>query len=577
VSETPYLVDVLAVLAAAVIAVWLSHRVGLGSILGYLAAGSVLGPWGLGVIERVAEIRPLAELGVVFLLFVIGIEMKPARLWVMRRLVFGLGLAQVFVTGTVLTGLVFFLESSLKAALVIGFGLALSSTAFGLQLLSEKGELISVVGRISFSVLLLQDLAVVPLLAMVSLLSEGMPVGASLGAATAEAIIVIGAMVFGGRFLLNPILDRIAASRNSELFVAAAVLLVLGVAWLMEKVGMSMALGAFLAGLMLAESDYRHQIEADIQPFRGLLLGLFFMSVGMTIDFGLLSAYWRTLIGLVVALMLLKATLVWLVCRPFGITGGNAVRVALLLSQGGEFGFVLFGFAMDSQLILESAVHLLILVVALSMAATPLVVSLGDSLVRRTQQRAGAPVPAIDLPRETSAPHVILAGFGRVGHRVATLMHNAGIPFIALDNNQARVAEGRFAGFPVFFGDASRFDVLKAAGAAHASMLVVALDNPQQAERLLATIRQHYPSIPIHIRARDREHCESLHAHGASTTVSETLEASLRLGELVLVGSGLPVGKAARIVDDYRQGYYGRLKGAGRRRPEPPAGGASPS
>ena len=560
-AETHYLTDILALLAAAVIAVPLAHRVGLGSVIGYLVAGALLGPWGLGVIEQVSEIRQFAEFGVVFLLFVIGIEMKPARLWVMRRLVFGLGLSQLLVTGAALAGIAVALGLPLKTAIIVGFGLALSSTAFGLQLLIEKGELTSVTGRTSFAILLLQDLAVVPLLALVSLLSGGGALVASAGAAILEAVLVIGGMVLAGRYLLNPVLDRVAASQNAEIFTAAAVLLVLGVAWLMELAGLSMALGAFLAGLMLAESHYRHQIEADIQPFRGILLGLFFMSVGMSIDLGLLVDRTWLILGLVAALMGVKALVVWGLCRLSGLDTANATRVGLLLSQSGEFGFVLFSFATVSGMLPGPLFQTLLLIIALSMVTTPLVVALGDAWVRQRQNREPASEPLPDSSGELHSD-IIIAGFGRVGQRVGAILTAAQIPFVALDHDHAKVEQGRRKGFPVFFGDASRFDVLRAAGAEHSRMIIVTLDEPQQTQRLVQLIRQHYPSLPIHVRARDRAHCEDLRARGATTTISETLEASLRLGEYALSGSGVPKEKSDQVIDDFRRGYQASLKNA---------------
>jgi monovalent cation:proton antiporter-2 (CPA2) family protein len=560
-TETHYLTDILALLAAAVVAVPLAQRLGLGSVIGYLVAGTVLGPSGLGVIEQVSEIRQFAEFGVVFLLFVIGIEMKPARLWVMRRWVFGLGLSQLLITGAALAGIAVTLGLALKTAIIVGFGLALSSTAFGLQLLIEKRELTSLTGRTSFAILLLQDLAVVPLLALVSLLSGGGALIASAGTAVLEAVLVIGTVVFAGRYLLNPLLDRVAASQNAEIFTAAAVLLVLGVAWLMELAGLSMALGAFLAGLMLAESHYRHQIEADIQPFRGILLGLFFMSVGMSIDLGLLVDRPGLILALVAALMGIKALLAWGLCRLSGIDSGNATRVGLLLSQSGEFGFVLFSFATVSGVMPAPLFQTLLLIIALSMVTTPFIVALGDAWLRRRHDREPLTEPMPDNLREPQ-PDIIIAGFGRVGQRVAAILAAAQIRFVALDHDRAKVEQGRRKGFPVYFGDASRFDVLRSVGAERSRMIIVTLDEPQQTQRLVQIIREHYPSLPIHVRARDRAHCEDLRARGATTAISETLEASLRLGEYALTGSGVPKKKSEQVIDDFRRSYQASLKNA---------------
>ncbi len=558
-ADGQVLIDIFALLSAAVIAVPVFHHLGLGSVLGYLFAGIVLGPSGLAIIDNVDDIFHFAEFGVVFLLFLIGIEMKPARLWVMRRQVFGLGMAQIIVTGGILLLLGLYLELPLRSALIAGMGLALSSTAFGLQILSEKAELTSVTGRTAFSVLLMQDLAVLPLLAMVSLLGGGAELIDSIGRATVNAVLAVALVVFSGHYLLNPFLDRIAASRNSEVFIAAAVLLVLGAGKLMELAGLSMALGAFLAGLMLAESHYRHQIEADIQPFRGILLGLFFMSVGMSLDLGVLLGNFRLIAALVAVLIVIKIAVVWSLCRLSRLSNVVSLRVALLLSQSGEFGFVLFGLALVSGVLIEPRVQILSLMIILSMILTPFLIKLGDKLSRYLEAGKAHDQPPASIA-ENRQNHIILAGFGRVGKRIASIMENAQLSYVALDYNQQMVTEGRLNGFPVFFGDASRLKVLKAAGADRASMLIVALDNREHAENLVAVIRQNYPNLPIHARGRSRSHCETLLFNGANTAVSETLEASLRLAELALTDSGVDQVKTSQLLNDYRHGYYQRLK-----------------
>jgi monovalent cation:proton antiporter-2 (CPA2) family protein len=557
--ENNYFIDILELLAGAVIAIPLFHRLGLGSVLGYLIAGVVLGPWGLEFIVKVAEIRHFAEFGVIFLLFLIGIEMKPERLWVMRRWVFGLGLAQLLVTGTVLTALALAFQLPLKTAIIVGYGLALSSTAFGLQTLAEKGGIVSILGRTSFSVLLLQDLAVVPLMLLVSLLAEGIPLNTSVGGAILEAFLAIIVVIISGRYLLNPLLDRIAASRNSEVFVAAVVLLVLSTAKLMELVGLPMALGAFLAGLMLAESHYRHQIEADIQPFRGILLGLFFMAVGMSIDFGHLLKEATLIVGLVFSLIFIKTTLLWILCRFSGINSAVSLRVALLLSQAGEFGLVLFGGAMLLGVIKEPLFQTLTLVIALSMAIAPLIIKLGDFWAAHIEKKTKV-IEAVPDITEATKDHVILAGFGRVGQRIAYLMHSSKISFVALDYNHKQVTKGKIDGFPVYYANASHLNVLKAAGAERARMLIITIDNADHAEKLVENVRQHFPLLPIHVRGHDYNHCEALLLKGADSAVSENLEASLRLAELVLRDSGLNAKNTIQLLDDYRHEYYHKLK-----------------
>lgn len=554
--ENYYLADILILLAAAVIAVPIFQRLGLGSVLGYLAAGAVVGPWGFSFIDQIEEIRHIAELGVVFLLFIIGIEMNPARLWTMRRLVFGLGTAQVMVTGLVIAILALLFEQSLRTAVIIGFGLALSSTAFGLQILSERGEMGTGHGRTAFSVLLLQDLAVVPLLTLVSLLSADTTLLDGIEFAILEAVLVIAVVILVGRFFLSPLLRLVATSRTAEVFTAAAVFAVLGTAWLMEEVGLSLALGAFLAGLMMAESHYRHQVIADIEPFRGILLGLFFMGVGMSIDFGLLGRQGVLIAGLVLGLLLVKSMIIWALCRLMGIGTLDATRVSLLLSQSGEFGFVLFGLATISGVLQEELFNFLTLLVALTMVSTPLMANLGDYLNRRLS-RATDRHDVSTNHIEAGQPHVIIAGFGRVGRRVAKILQAGNVPYLAIESNADRVLAGRREGFSVFYGDASQVDVLKAAGAGQAGVIVCTLDQAVPAVRLVKILRQYYPDIAIHARGHNQQHCNELLEAGATIAISETLEASLQMGGAVLNTMGVFEEDAAELIESFRKEYYG--------------------
>ena len=555
-TETHYLADILVLLAAAVIAVPVFQRLGLGAVLGYLAAGAVVGPWGLGFIEHFEEIRRIAEFGVIFLLFIIGIELKPARLWAMRRMVFGLGTAQVMVTGLAIAGLALLFDLPFRTAVIIGFGLALSSTAFGLQMLTERGEMVTSHGRTAFSVLLLQDLAVVPLLTLVSLLAAETPLLEGLEFAILDAVLVIAFVVLVGRFFLSPFLRLVATSRTAEVFTAAAVFAVLGTAWLMEEVGLSLALGAFLAGLMMANSHYRHQVIADIEPFRGILLGLFFMGVGMSINFGLLGRQSLLIAGLVLGLLLLKSVILWVLCRLMGVGTPDATRVSLLLSQSGEFGFVLFGLATISGVLPEELFHVLTLLVALTMVSTPLMAHLGEYLNRRMTKVADRHDVSTDHI-DSGQPHVIIAGFGRVGRRVARILQVGNVPYLAIDSNADRVLEGRRDGFSVFYGNASQVDLLKAAGAGQAGVMVCTLDQVAPAVRLVSILRQHYPDIAIHARGRDRQHCDQLLKAGATIAISETLEASLQIGAAVLNTMGVYEGDAAALIESFREQYYG--------------------
>ncbi len=556
-TETIDLTHILILLAAGVLAVPVFHWLGLGSVLGFLFAGAIIGPWGLGVIHQVQEIQHIAEFGVVFLLFVIGIELNFKRLWAMKRLVFGLGTAQVILTGIALAGLALLLGVSKETAIVIGFGLALSSTAFGLQILTERDGLKSVAGRTSFSILLLQDLSVVPLLALVSFLAHDAPLAQGVEFTLLNTLFVVGAVILAGRFVLTPVLRLIAHSHNAEVFVAAAILAVLGTAWLMEEIGLSMALGAFLAGLMLADSQYRHQITADIQPFRGILLGLFFMSVGMSVDFGLLMQKAPLVLGLVGGLLSIKAAMIWALCRIAGTNNGSSIRAALLLSQSGEFGFVLFGLALTTGLMDMEIFQMLTLVIAMSMATTPFMAIAGEKIERALGKRKTQ--DAADAMALDDEQFVILAGFGRMGKRIAKILDAAKVPYLALDNDPDCVTKARKEGFSVIYGDAGRYDVLNRMEADNANVFVITIDEAAVAERLVHIMRQHYPETHIYARGRDHEHCEKLSKAGATLPVSENLEASLTLSGAVLDVNSIPSEEVTRLLEEFREVYYGDM------------------
>jgi monovalent cation:proton antiporter-2 (CPA2) family protein len=556
----PNLNLILILLASAVIAVPLFRRLGLGAVLGYLAAGMALGPWGLGATKEVDDIRGLSEFGVIFLLFLIGLDMKPARLWLMRKQVFGMGGLQVLLTGFIfaLTALAF--NVKVGTAVVIGFGLALSSTAIGLQTLIEKNELASRHGRAAFAILLLQDLAVIPLLTLIGLLAGDQDMTLStLGLAAGEAILALGGVMLIGRLLLRPVFRLAAESKNPEIFAGTTVLIVLSTAGLMHQVGLSMALGAFLAGLLMADSEYRHQIEADIQPFRGFLLGLFFMTVGMSLDFGLLGNKSLPVAGIVLSVMAVKAGVMFLVCRLFALERMDAMRIALLLAQGGEFAFVLFALAREEGLLSRPVHAMLVLAVTLSMALTPVVVSLGSKW-RKMKKADEDKAAAHDLPAETVGQgHVIIAGLGRVGKTVARMLKARNIPYLGLERDANRVAELRSQGFEAFFGDASHASVLRASGAHEASLLVVTLDQPAAAERTVMSVHHHYPNLPIHVRTKDSKHSVALLKAGATSVVPETLEASLQLGAAALRAAGVKEGEVESLLAALRNENYRKL------------------
>ncbi|TNE60922.1 MAG: potassium transporter KefB [Alphaproteobacteria bacterium] len=554
------LIDILTLMAVAIGAATLFSRLGLGAILGYLVAGAVIGPWGLKLVTNPESIAHLGEFGVVFLLFLIGIELKPSRLWVMRKQVFGLGSLQLVLTGLVLTGLAHMgLGLATGPAIVAGFGLALSSTAFGLQLMAAKGQLATQWGRASFSILLLQDLAVVPLLALVAALGEGQfTLSASVGLAFLETLAVVAGALIAGRFLINPLFRMVATVKIPEIFTGTALLLVLGFGWLMEAAGLSMAMGAFMAGILLADSEYRHQVEIDIQPFRGLLLGLFFMSVGMGINIGALASQTGLILGMLALLLLIKAAVIISVLRVGGLGLPEGIRAGLLLAQAGEFGFVLFAVAVAEGVLPTALSEALVSVIALSMAVTPLMVMASDFLAGRM-----APVPkradsTVDT-REECPSRVLVAGFGRVGETVAHMLKALDVPFTAIDLDPVNVERAKALGFDAYYGDASRADILKAVGAGSACLLVLTMASPKAVERTLVAARRQFPHMAVHARAHDIKGANSLMAAGAAHTVPETLEASLQMAAGAARATGAEAGHVATLLDELRATGYRAL------------------
>lgn len=518
-------------LAAAVIVVPLSKRLGFAAVLGFLLAGAVLGPWGLGLIVEVERILSFAELGVVFLLFLIGLELQPSRLWALRRAVFGLGAAQVGITSLLFFALAWVLGLAPLTALFVGIVLSFSSTAFALQLLAEKNALTTHYGRSAFAMLLFQDLAAVPLIALVPVLAgNATEVGAW---PIARALLVLTAVVVAGRFLLRPILRVVAAARTPEVFTAATLLVVMGTALLMHAAGLSMALGAFIAGVLLAESEYRHELEANIEPFKGLLLGLFFMAVGMAMNLGLIASHPLSVFGLVAALLLIKGLVLFVIGRISGHPTASAVRLALFTAQGGEFAFILFGAAGGSRLLEDTVANFLTVAVSLSMALTPLLVALAEKLLARQQAQA----PEYDRIDDDANP-VIIAGFGRVGQIVARILRVKKIPFTALEANFEQVDFVRKFGNKIYFGDASRLDLLRAAKADRAKIFVLAIDDIDASIKTAETVRRHYPHLKIYARTRNRYHTYKLLDLGVEKIVRETLFSSLTIAQDVLEGVG---------------------------------------
>ena len=547
-------------LSAAVIAVPLFRLLKLSSILGYVAAGIVIGPWGLGLVSDVERIMHTAEFGVALLLFVIGLELQPTRLWVMRRKVFGLGSAQV-VACTLLLGIaaMFVLNLEPKAAFVVGFGLSLSSTALVLQVLAERAQLKSQHGRGAFGVLLFQDLAVLPMLAVLPLVAP-MTDGAAATAAIAGSeawyiglakfVGVFAAVIVGGRLLLRPALRVIAATRVTEVFTAAALLVALGTALIVQGVGLSMALGAFLAGVMLADTEFRHELEADIEPFKGLLLGLFFISVGMSGNLGLLTEQPWMVMGITIGLLLIKLVAISLIGRAFKMSGDVPVRLGFALAAGGEFAFVLFSLASRNHILDEHMADMLILAVTLSMVIGPLLSMLYDS--RLHEFFIDGKKDDYDAIENTGTP-VVIAGFGRFGQIISRVLRARRIAFTALDVNQTHVDFVRRFGNKVYYGDASRLDLLRAAGVGDAEVFVLAIDDVDASLRTAEIVRQHFPNLKVFARARNRQHAFQLMDLGIKHVIRETYLSSLDMAGDVLQALGETEAQADLAVRRFRR------------------------
>ena len=533
--------EALVYLVAALIFVPISRRLGLGSILGYLAAGIAIGPYGLRLISDPERILHFAELGVVLLLFIVGLELKPARLWVMRKMVFGLGALQVIVSAAAIAGLAALLGLDSRSAVIVGLVLALSSTAFVLQMLAEQQQLASTHGRAAFSVLLFQDLAAIPLIAFLPFLAAG---NTDLDASGfLFGALALAALIVPGRYLLRPVLHIAVYTRLPEIFTASALLVVIGAALLMHLAGLSMILGAFIAGMLLADSEYRHQLEGDIAPFKGLLLGLFFIAVGMTVNLGLLLEEPLRILVIVALLMLAKAAVLLPLSLAFDPSARRqAVRVAALLAQGGEFAFVLLGIAARDNILAPALIDELVLAVALSMLLTPLIYFAVD---RRFRDRVAAS-DAHSIPEDEDTP-IVVAGFGRVGQIIGRTLRAVDMPFTALDFDPEQVGIVRRFGSRVHFGDATRLDVLRAAGTGHARVIVIALADMESSLRVAKTIRQHFPGLKIVARARNRRHAHKLMDLGVDHIVRDTLLSSMAMAERVLEELKLPAATAQHV------------------------------
>ena len=539
--------EALIFLAAAVICVPIAARLGLGSVLGYLFAGAAIGPWGLKLIADVDSTQNLAELGVVLMLFVIGLELDPRKLTSMRRTVFGGGSLQLAVSGVVLGLALAAIGLTWQAALIGGLALALSSTAIATQAMTERGMLETPPGQATFGILLFQDIAAIPLIGLVPFVGHvekaGMqPLWMRVGLAVAA---VVGVVVVG-RYLIRPALRLIARIDVREVFTAFGLLLVIGIAELMQLAGVSMALGAFLAGVLLAGSEFRHALEGDIEPFKGLLLGLFFISVGMTIDFGLLESRPAAVAGLLLGFLALKIASLWAVARVLDICR-ERWQFAFLLSQGGEFAFVVFGVAREARVFTPEWESLLTITVALSMATTPLLLILHDWV----EARKGGPERAADAVSPEGP--VIIAGFGRFGQIVGRLLLANDIRAVVLDHDPDQVESLRKFGYRVFYGDATRLDLLEAAGARNARLLVNAIDDVDASLKLVDRVRANFPDLPILSRARNVSHYFELRLRGVTVAERETFEAALKVGRAALETLGVDRLRARELADAFRR------------------------
>ena len=554
-SASPALyLEPLILLGGAVVAAPIFKKLGLGTVLGYLVAGIVIGPIAQLITES-EQILSVSELGIVFLLFVIGLELKPSRLWQMRRDIFGLGASQVIFSG-ILIALCGYASGLLdwRGSIMAGFGLALSSTAFAMQVLEDRGDINSKYGQRSFSILLFQDLAIVPLLALIPLLSS--QPGETSGTPLKELAIAIGAigsMLLAGRYLMNPLFQIIARTGAREAMIAAALLVVLASATLMQVAGLSMAMGAFLAGVMLAESSYRHELEADIEPFRGILLGLFFMAVGLSLNLEVIRNNLVVILVAVPVLMLVKSVVLYLLCRITKSSHNDAIRIALALPQGGEFGFVLFTGAAAAGVFASDTASLLIAIVTLSMALTPPVAGLTRFLVSEAEAEQ------MDEDFEGAGSDVLMIGFSRFGQIASQILLASGRNVTILDHSADRIRQAARFGFRIYFGDGSRKDVLVSAGIERAKIVAVCTNKKEITDKIVDLVQSEYPEARIYARAYDRVHTLELRAKGVDYEVRETFESGLLFGRKTLEALGVSEEEAYEISQDIRRRDEERL------------------
>ena len=544
----------LMILGGAIIAAPLFKRMGLGTVLGYLAAGVIIGPIARFITDG-EELLHFSELGVVFLLFIIGLDLKPSRLWSLRHAIFGLGLAQVALCAVTLAFLgVYVAGLPVPAAIIVGCGFALSSTAFAMQILEDKGETSQKYGQKAFAILLFQDLAIVPILALIPALSPGESSQSAANFHVAAALGAIIILIIAGRYLLNPMFRIIGNTGAREVMIAAALFVVLGSAALMEAAGLSMAMGAFIAGVLLADSSYRHELAADVEPFRGIFLGLFFVAVGLSLNLVVILDNWLMILLSVPVIIVTKIAIIYLLCRIFRTSHNDAVKVAFLLPQGGEFAFVLFSTASAAAVITDALASELIAAITISMALTPLCVTIGNRLLTNTKQEDG-----MEENFEGAGSDVLMIGFSRYGQIASQILLAGGSDVTVIDNSANKIrAAGRF-GFRIYFGDGQRKDVLEMAGIRKAKLVAICTEKKEITDRIVDLIQTEFPDVKLYVRSFDREHTLQLRAKGVDYELRETFESGLLFGRKTLEALGMPEEEAQTIADDVRQRDEDRL------------------
>ena len=558
-NALPLTVQVIILLGAALFIVPIFKKLGLGTVLGYLAAGTVLGALPFKVSDGDALLH-FAELGIVFLLFIIGLELKPSRLWALRHGIFGIGFLQVALSALVLGAICLMLDFTWQISLLIGVGLAQSSTAFAMQILAEGDELNTRNGQSTFSIVLFQDIAIVPILAVIPFLVPelfkeivGTPVAAPTWTDALQVAGVGAGLILIGHYCLNPLFRMVANTGAREMMIVVALFVVLGAGFATEQIGLSMAMGAFLAGVMLADSSYRHELEANIEPFRGLLLGLFFMAVGLSLDLKVVADNWLTILVAAPLIMLVKAAVIYAIFRAFKRSHNEAIRVASLLPQVGEFAFVIFSTAVAAFVVSTNLASIITAIVTVTMALTPLFAKLGDRLIIQAEE------DEIEEDFEGANGSVLVIGFGRFGQIVSQSLLAEGIPTTVIDHSAERIRSAAKFGFRVYYGEGRRIDVLRAAGIERARIVAVCADTAERTSEIIDLIRNHYPDIKIYVRAYDRIHALELTNKEIDFQVREIFESALVMGRALLDGMDVPPERVDYVIEDVRKRDLGRL------------------